>query len=175
MIPFFDKRCRYCILVAANFQLFIITKFSTHGYNSIVFPSSDLRDDKHFFVDHPGAVPISTTQVQYFHFLFKFSHRLTFYLTIFFWRGRSWRSWLGQLLTLNVVQRHNRWWCFACDYILYLFSSLLFLNVYCIHTPLVFWIAKRLLAFFFLSAKTSYDSILFSKLPSKIHYLLIEC
>jgi hypothetical protein len=24
----------------------------------------DLRDDKQFFVDHPGAVPISTAQVR---------------------------------------------------------------------------------------------------------------
>jgi len=27
--------------------------------------SADLRDDKHFFVDHPGAVPITTAQVRY--------------------------------------------------------------------------------------------------------------
>lgn len=27
--------------------------------------SADLRDDKHFFMDHPGAVPITTAQVRY--------------------------------------------------------------------------------------------------------------
>ncbi|MBW1279454.1 hypothetical protein KYD79_27160, partial [Escherichia coli] len=29
--------------------------------NSLVF--ADLRDDKQFFIDHPGAVPITTNQV----------------------------------------------------------------------------------------------------------------
>jgi len=27
--------------------------------------SADLREDKHFFMDHPGAVPITTAQVRY--------------------------------------------------------------------------------------------------------------
>ena len=26
--------------------------------------ASDLRDDKQFFIDHPGAVPITTAQVK---------------------------------------------------------------------------------------------------------------
>jgi hypothetical protein len=30
----------------------------------------DLRDDKQFFIDHPGAVPISTAQVKTYHFMF---------------------------------------------------------------------------------------------------------
>jgi len=29
---------------------------------SLVF-AADLRDDKQFFIDHPGAVPITTNQV----------------------------------------------------------------------------------------------------------------
>ena len=31
------------------------------------FPFADLRDDKQFFIDHPGAVPITTAQVEYKH------------------------------------------------------------------------------------------------------------
>lgn len=29
------------------------------------FSLSDLRDDKHYFIEHPGAVPISTAQVTF--------------------------------------------------------------------------------------------------------------
>ncbi|KAG7015826.1 Rac-like GTP-binding protein 7, partial [Cucurbita argyrosperma subsp. argyrosperma] len=32
------------------------------SYTSNTFPTLDLRDDKQFFIDHPGAVPISTAQ-----------------------------------------------------------------------------------------------------------------
>lgn len=33
---------------------------------------ADLRDDNQFFIDHPGAVPITTAQVYFFLLIFIF-------------------------------------------------------------------------------------------------------
>jgi Ras-related C3 botulinum toxin substrate 1 len=40
-------------------------KANIYFFNNYVhFPFVDLREDKQFFVDHPGAVPINTAQVK---------------------------------------------------------------------------------------------------------------
>jgi len=36
---------------------------AAHSYIALLNSLTDLRDDKQFFVDHPGAVPITTAQV----------------------------------------------------------------------------------------------------------------
>lgn len=97
------------------------------------FTSLDLREDKQFFVEHPGAVPITTAQVSFMLPLLvkPFSgHDTTSYCVVCAlincakWqpdfliscsRERSWKSWLELLLTLNVVLRPNR----CCYIVLY--------------------------------------------------------
>ncbi|CAI0392834.1 unnamed protein product [Linum tenue] len=38
------------------------TKLGIFHFVNMIFIKADLRDDKQFFIDHPGAVPISTAQ-----------------------------------------------------------------------------------------------------------------
>lgn len=47
------------------FNVLILPSMIALDYLSLmlIFYELDLRDDKQFFIDHPGAVPISTAQV----------------------------------------------------------------------------------------------------------------
>lgn len=85
----------------------------------------DLREDKQFFADHPGAVPITTAQVyccisrwinchrdhpifiSFLSFQEKTPLSIEFFPT-FYWRERSWGRWLERLHILNAVQRRSR-------------------------------------------------------------------
>jgi len=106
----------------------------------LVFNELDLRDDKQFFIDHPGAVPITTAQVKlltdcvfslilsiYMNCCFSIFLSKSF-LSLNYWccclwifkRERSWGSWLVHLPTLNAVRKHSRY-----EYFTKTFSSAL--------------------------------------------------
>lgn len=53
----------YRTFMSQLFQV-LLSPFFFHSERTIPTLNLDLRDDKQFFIDHPGAVPITTAQVR---------------------------------------------------------------------------------------------------------------
>lgn len=50
-------------MVPVEFLSLFNRVFNGHGRLLIFLVFADLQDDKQFFIDHPGAVPITTHQI----------------------------------------------------------------------------------------------------------------
>lgn len=104
----------------------------------LIFHELDLRDDKQFFIDHPGAVPISTAQVNdrlnwsfIFKLFFPCVYNLVFDVNV---KGEELRKLIGAPAYIECSSKTQQVFVFVCEWLgIVVYGLLIWFWTWCNH------------------------------------------